>query len=107
MIGELRFMDLLFSKYASPMDCIAFHINRGRFGEFVSDLVDRENERIMREAEKDEEWKLWTLFLHSSSGESFAEWKKKVLKKTEKKRSRDEDLDDDGINAIINKVFNQ
>lgn len=103
----MRFMDLLFSKYASPMDCIAFHINRGRFGEFVTNVVDQENERIRREAEKDEEWRLWTLFLHSSSGESFAEWKKKVLKKSEPKRSRDAELTDDGIKAIIDKLFHK
>ena len=91
------------------MDCIAFYINRGRFGEFVADVVNKENERITREAEKDEEWKLWTLFLHSSSGESFAEWKKKVLKKSERKqrRGRDEELTDDGINAIIDKLFSK
>lgn len=100
-------MDLLFSKYANPMESIALYINRGLFGEFVTHTIDRENERIRKEAEKDEEWKLWTLFLHSSSDESFADWKKKVLKKTDQKqkRGRDEQLTDDGIKAIINKLF--
>ena len=100
-------MDLLFSKYANPMESIALYINRGRFGEFVTNIIDQENDRLRKEAEKEEDWKLWTLFLHSSSGESFVEWKKKVLQTDEKKRkrSKDENLTDDGIKAIINSLF--
>ena len=100
-------MDLLFSKYANPMGSIALYIDRGRFGDFVSNIIDQENERIRKEAEKNEDWKLWTLFLHSSSGESFNDWKEKVLKTVEKKKKRcaDENLTDDGIKAIINDLF--
>ena len=100
-------MDLLFKKYANPMESISLYINRGRFGEFVTHTIEQENDRIRKEAEKDEDWKLWTLFLHASSGESFADWKKKVLKNSEQKpkRGRDENLTDEGIKSIINKLF--
>lgn len=100
-------MDLLFSKYANPMESIALYIDRGRFGDFVTNIIDQENERIRKETEKEEDWKLWTLFLHSSSGESFNDWKKKVLRKADKKREHgsDENLTDDGIEAIINSLF--
>lgn len=89
------------------MDCISFYVNRGRFGEFVTNIITQENDRVRKEAEKEEDWKLWTLFLHSSSGESFNEWKKKVLQSGEKKqkRSADENLTDDGIKAIITNLF--
>lgn len=98
-------MDLLFTKYANPQECIALYIERGRFGDFVTNIIDQENERLRKEAEKEEDWKLWTLFLHSSSGESFNDWKKRILKTGERKHGADENLTDAGIKAIIDSLF--
>lgn len=108
MIGDFKFMDLLYSRYASPMDLIRLYISRGRFGEFVANVVDAENTRVREQAEKEEDWKLWFVYINSCSDESFSQWKKRVLStggKSEKKG--DYDLTDDGIETIIDSVFEQ
>lgn len=71
----------------------------------MTNIIDQENERLRKEAEKEENWKLWTLFLHSSSGESYNDWKKRILKTGAPKRSTDENLTDAGIKAIIDSLF--
>lgn len=91
------------------MDLMSSYINRGRFGEFVSSFLEAEYERRKEEAEKDDEWKLWVMYIHSMADESFIDWKKRVLgstdSKAKRKANRDNDLTDDGINAIITDLF--
>lgn len=55
------------------------YIKRGRFGEFVENIVSAENKRRKEEAEKEEEHKLWTMYIHSMSDKSFIEWKKGLM----------------------------
>ena len=102
-------MDLLYQRYASPMDLMNSYINRGQFGKFVSSFLEAEYERRKEEAEKDDEWKLWMMYIHSMADESFVDWKKRVLgntdSKAKRKANRDNDLTDDGINAIITDLF--
>ena len=102
-------MDLLYQRYASPMDLMNSYINRGQFGKFVSSVLEAEYERRKEEAEKDDEWKLWMMYIHSMADESFVDWKKRVLgntdSKAKRKANRDNDLTDDGINAIITDLF--
>ena len=102
-------MDLLYQRYASPMDLMNSYINRGQFGKFVSSFLEAEYERRKEEAEKDDEWKLWMMYIHSMADESFLDWKKRVLGNTDsngkRKANRDNDLTDDGINAIITDLF--
>lgn len=59
------------------------YIKRGRFGEFVENIISAENERKQKEAEKEEEHKLWTLYIHSMSDKSFIEWKKGLMEQKE------------------------
>ena len=106
MIGEFKFMDLLYSKYANPMDLMNSYINRGRFGEFVSNVLEAEYERRKEQVEKDDDMKLWIMYVHSTAEESFYEWKKRVLKSAyNRKPNRDHDLDDDSISKIIDDLF--
>lgn len=82
------------------------YINRGRFGEFVSSVLEAEYERRKEQAEKDDDMKLWLMYIHSAVEESFNEWKKRVLKSADnKKANRDHDLDDESIKAIIDDLF--
>lgn len=78
MIGELEFMDLLFSRYASPLDFMKLYIEQGRFGEFVEGIVGLENKRKKEEKEKEDDDKLWQAYIRSMSEKSFMEWKKEL-----------------------------
>ncbi len=76
-------MDLLFSRYASPLDFMGLYINQGRLPEFVSQVVDMENERRKQEAEKESDDKLWQAYIRSMSKKNFSEWKKEVAQEKE------------------------
>ena len=98
-------MDLLYSRYSSPMDLMNRYINQGRFGSFVQGFLEAEFER----KKEKEDWKLWTAYIHSYSEESFIDWKKRVTgtASTDSLQSTnsDADLTDDGIQSIVNKLF--
>ena len=104
-------MDMLYKAYSNPMDLVRLYINRGQFGKFVSNFLDAEYERKKQAAERDEDFKLWMMFvqacIHSELNETFSEWKKRVLRQgsNDQKASRDTDLDDNGIRAIIADLF--
>ena len=55
----MEFMDLLFSRYASPLDFMKLYINQGRFGEFVEGIIGLENKRRKENNEKENDDKLW------------------------------------------------
>ena len=71
-------MDLLFSRYASPLDFMKLYINQGRFGEFVEGVISLENKRKKEKQEKEDDDKLWQAYVHSMSDKSFIEWKKEL-----------------------------
>ena len=101
-------MDMLYRAYSNPLDLMNRYINQGRFGKFVTGFLEAEYERRKAEAEKDEEWKLWMLYIHSCSDKSFGEWKSEVIKTAKTQthsKSKDYELNDDGINAIISSLF--
>lgn len=94
------------------MDLIKLYINRGRFGRFVESVVEEENARKQEQADREENWKLWVMYVSLISNgltdESFNDWKKRVCRPTNAdttKRSGDENLTDDGIKVIIDKLF--
>lgn len=72
-------MDLLFSRYASPMDFMRLYIEQGRFGEFVNQIINLENERKKEEAEKEDDNKLWIAYVHSMADIPFKAWKDGLL----------------------------
>lgn len=89
------------------MDLISSYINRGRFGEFVSEFLQAEYERRKAENDKEEETKLWIAYCHSYSEDSFIDWKKKVLKvnNSGRKGKTDADLTEKDIKAICDDLF--
>ena len=107
MIGEVKFMDMLYRAYSNPLDLMNQYINHGRFGKFVTGFLEAEYERRKEEANKDEDWKLWVMYIHSFSDKSFAEWKRDIMKTASetRKKNRDDELNDDGIKSIVNKLF--
>ena len=98
-------MDLLYSRYSSPMDLVASYINRGKFGEFVSGFLHEEGERLKAEAEKNQEWQLWIGYVHSMSDQTFNEWKKRVLKPKRSTNGRDASMTKGDIDALMKKLF--
>ena len=83
------------------------YINQGRFGKFVTGFLEAEYERRKEDAEKDMDWKLWMMYINTESDKSYGEWKESVLKNASNKtrRTKDDDLTDDGIQSIINTLF--
>ena len=99
-------MDLLYSKYASPIEFMNLYINNGQFGEFVENIISKENQRRQEEAEKDNEQKLWTLYVHSMTDKSFNDWKAQVLHSSGNASiGKDADLTDSDIDKIMKKLF--
>lgn len=104
-------MDLLYSRYASPMDLMHMYFEQGRFGEFVENIVSLEKERRNAEMEKENERMLWEMYIHSMSNESYRDWKRRVLGGSSSNASTssggDEDLTDSDITEIINNTFSK
>lgn len=78
-------MDLLYSRYASPFEFMERYIRQGRFGEFVSEIVYMAFQRKKEEAEKRNDDRMWSLYIHSMSNRTFEEWKKELETKQEPK----------------------
>ena len=101
-------MDMLYRAYSNPLDLMNRYINQGRFGKFVTGFLESEYERRKEEHEKDNDWKLWVMYVHSYSDKTFGEWKSEVTKKAKtdtRKANKDYDLTDDGIKSIVNELF--
>jgi hypothetical protein len=89
------------------MDLVNSYINQGRFGKFVTGFLESEYERRKQDAEKDYEWKLWTMYIHSYTDKSYGEWKNEIQENATsgRKANKDDDLTDDGIKAIFSRLF--
>lgn len=101
-------MDMLYRAYSNPLDLMNLYINQGRFGKFVTGFLEAEYEKRKEKAERDDDWKLWLMYVHSYSEMTFSEWKQNAIKesKTNTHRAKkDDELTDDGIKAIVNKLF--
>lgn len=60
------------------------YIKQGRFGEFVTNIVQIEQDRRNKEAEKEDDNKLWTAYLlGGAKGQTFTEWKAGLTQKQE------------------------
>ena len=65
------------------MELMKIYIDQGRFGEFVTEIIDMDFKRKQEEAEKEEDNRLWLAFIHSASDKNFSEWKKSLQQKKE------------------------
>ena len=100
-------MDMLYRAYSNPLDLMNMYINQGRFGKFVTGFLESEYERRKEASEKDFDWKLWMMYINSITDKYYGEWKDDVLKNTSEKtrKNKDDDLTDDGIMTIVDKLF--
>jgi hypothetical protein len=101
-------MDMLYRAYSNPLDLMNRYINQGRFGKFVTGFLESEDKRRKEEHEKDTDWKLWVMYVHSYSDMTFGEWKQIVTKESKsntRTKNKDDDLTDDGIQAIVSDLF--
>jgi hypothetical protein len=92
------------------MDLIRIYINRGQFGKFVREFLSAEYDRRKEESDRHDDLKLWIMYVQAcvngATTESYGDWKKRVLKPTDgKKSNRDDDLDEHGIQKIISDLF--
>jgi len=71
---------MLFQKYACPIEFMKIYIEQGRFGEWVSEIISIDRQKKKEKAEKENEQKLWELYLHSFPDKSFNEWKEEAQK---------------------------
>lgn len=78
-------MDLLYSRYASPMELMQIYINQGRFGEFVTEVLEMNYKRKLEEAEKENDHKLWDIYVKGVIDKSFTEWKKELMSQSQTK----------------------
>lgn len=105
-------MDMLYRAYSCPMDLMNQYINRGRFGKFVSEFLTLENERRKAEAEKERNRRLWAMYIHSYTDETFEEFRDRVCKpesttqgSTTRAASRDAELTEKDARAIVDSLF--
>ena len=101
-------MDLLFSRYASPLDLLNTYLDSGRFGEFVSNFLELENERMKEKAEHDDNWKLWMMYTRILPEKSFMDWKANLDNTAPTERTViDTDLTAEGIQDIMDNLFSE
>ncbi len=83
------------------------YIDSGRFGEFVFELISSENKRRQDEAQKEEEQKMWELYLHSFSDKSFTDWRAEVTKPHQNKPygKKDAEMTNEDVDNIIKHLF--
>lgn len=102
-------MDLLYSHYSNPCEFMNHYFDQGRFGEFVSKVIDKETKHRQEEAEKEEENRLWMIYVHSNPKQSFNDWKRSVVGNRKSpgtsKSTKDVSLSDDDILKIIDRFF--
>ena len=81
-------MDLLYSRYASPFELMDLYINQGRFGELVSEILEMDFKRKKEAAEKENDDRLWSLYIRSMSEKTFIEWKEDLKDSMQKNNSK-------------------
>jgi len=72
-------MDLLYSRYASPVEFMDAYIGQGRFGEFVANVFEMERKRKQDAAGKEDDDRLWQAYIHSMTDITFQDWKEDLL----------------------------
>lgn len=72
----------------------------------MDNIISKENRRRQEEAEKENEQKLWQLYVHSVTDKSFNDWKAQVLQSSgTASAGKDADLTDSDIDNIMKKLF--
>ena len=97
----------MYSRYSNPLELIRLYMKGRRFGKLVEKVIASESERKQKEAEKENEGKLWLMYVHSNmSGKSFNEWKEEVLKPSNTVTVKsDADMTESDIEGLLHKLF--
>lgn len=100
-------MDLIYSRYSSPLELIRLYIEQERFGELVMEILNLDCQRKKRELEDKEDEKLWFAYLLSVHEESFEDWKKGLFQtaRTVAGKAGDMNMTEDDISNIISSTF--
>lgn len=72
-------MDLLYSRYAEPGRFMDAYMEQGRFGEFVTNMLEMDTQRKREAAEKIENDRLWLAYILSMTDKSYRDWKAELL----------------------------
>lgn len=75
MIGDIRFMDMVFKRYANPMILLGQMIRSRRLTEFVGEFIRIHNKEI-------EEQTTWDVWLHKVFDLSYQDFLSKINTKT-------------------------
>lgn len=88
------------------MDLMRLYIDNGRFGEFVSEFIRLETKRKNEDAQKEENNKLWSAYIHSYSEKTFNEWKDDVTSQipVKSKHTRETILKNEKIQRLMNRL---
>ena len=96
----------MYSRYSNPKELISLYIKGKRFGKLVEKVIASESERKKKEAEKENEQKLWMMYVHSMQSKSFNDWKEEVLKPSNNVTGKkDINMTESDIEGIIHKLF--
>lgn len=84
------------------------YMNDGRFGEWVTNFITAENKRRKEEAEKENDRKLWELYIHSYSEKSFIDWKASVVKSSPANGAgKDDYMTKEQVNDLFNRLIHR
>lgn len=100
-------MDMLYTRYHSPMDLVGRYIKQRRFGTFCYEFIKADYERKQEKENKESEWMAWFAYIHSDGNESFDDWKRRIMKtgQTKARKNKDQNLTDEGIQSIMGRLF--
>lgn len=89
------------------MDLVNSYISRGRFGEFVTEFLNAEFGRRKEDTDKENDLKLWIMYCHSFSDDTYLEWKKEVLSTGNggQQQGTDANMTEEDIKAICDDLF--
>lgn len=67
----------------------------------MENIINAENERKRKEAEKEEEHRWWTMYIHSMSGKSFEKWKKEVIEHSKENEPESYSMTNEQVESTI------
>ena len=82
------------------------YIEQGRFGEFVEQIIELDNKRKKEEVDKENEEKLWQMYIHSMSDKSFIQWKDELINEQPQNQESSLSMTDKQIEEQKNKARN-
>lgn len=100
----------MYQRYPDPRGLISLYIDSGQFGKLINEILVSEAKRRREEAEKENERKMWELYLHSSTEKSYKDWHDEIMRQHKAQPEggtgkRDQDMTDADIDALLKRLF--